>query len=212
MQVVNSETRQWMAGEWLSGATLAPLVELNAQCLELVCDMAARGHGNPAQLAVGRQIAALAPEARKELAHAPYLLVDAGFDNPMRWQGLASWRVQDMPRDAGGPFSNGPAASAFIRGVYVYGWHLSRAHRQLARVVLGMTPACARTISGLGLKDLDWACDHRQSWVTLRWEARPQLWAQLLGAARTNDRAAMHRASLRGIQLLGALALERKGT
>jgi len=58
------------------------------------------------QQAVGRQIAALSPEARAGLANAPYLLADAGFDNPLRWQGLARWRVEDLPREA--------ASNAFV--------------------------------------------------------------------------------------------------
>jgi hypothetical protein len=211
MQAQNSDTRQWMAGEWLSGAALAPLVELNAHCLELISEMAARNEGGPAQLAIGRQIAGLSAQARAGLAHAPYLLADAGFDNPLRWQGLARWRVEDLSRGDGACASSGLGAPAFVRGVFVYGWHLARAHRQLARVVLGMTPACARSIGDLGLSDLDWACEHRPDWVCLRWEGRPQLWAQLLSAARANDRNALQRASLRGIQLLGAIALERKG-
>jgi hypothetical protein len=211
MQTVNPETRQWMAGEWLSGAALAPLAELNTQCLDLVSDMARRGFGSPAQQSLGRQVAALSAEARAGLAHSPYLLADGGFDNPLRWQSLARWRVQDLPREAGIPAFAGLGAQAFVRGVFVYGWHLARAHRQLARVVLGMTPACARSICELGLSDLDWACEHRPDWVCLRWEGRPQLWAQLLAAARVGDRTALRRASLRGIQLLGAVALERKG-
>jgi acetyl/propionyl-CoA carboxylase alpha subunit len=43
MQAVNVEARQWLAGEWLDGAALAPLEELNTQCLELVGDMAQAG-------------------------------------------------------------------------------------------------------------------------------------------------------------------------
>jgi hypothetical protein len=161
---------------------------------------------------LGRQIGALSREARAGLAAAPYLLADAGFDDAHRWQGLARWRVEDLPREpAVAPFS-GPLAATFVRGVLVYGWHLARAHRQLARVVLGMTPACARVISELRLTDLDWACEHRPGWVSLRWETRPLLWSQLLSAARENDRAALRRANLRGIQLLGAAALERRGS
>jgi hypothetical protein len=211
MQAVNTDTRQWMAGEWLSGAALAPLAELNTHCLQLVSEMARRNEGSPGQLALGRQIAALSPEARAGLAHAPYLLVDAGFDNPLRWQGLARWRVEDLARGGAAAAFSGTGAATFVRGVFVYGWHLARAHRQLARVVLGMTPACARSIGDLALSDLDWACEHRPDWVCLRWENRPRLWSQLLSAAGANDPGAMQRASLRGIQLLGALALERKG-
>ncbi len=158
MQTVNSEARQWLAGEWLNGAALAPLAELNSQCLELVGDMATAGQGSLLQQALGRQIAGLSREARAGLASAPYLLADAGFDNPNRWQGLARWRVEDVPREPAPNLFVGAQAPAFIRGVFVYGWHLARAHRQLARVVLGMSPGCARVDrrarplrSGLGL-------------------------------------------------------------
>ena len=211
MQTIEKESRQWLAGEWLNGAALAPLAELNSQCLTLVGDMASAGQGSLLQQAVGRQIAALSPEARAGLANAPYLLADAGFDNPLRWQGLARWRVEDLPREAASNAFVGPQAPAFVRGVLTYSWHLARAHRQLARVVLGMSPACARSIGELGLSDLDWACQHRPGWVSLRWETRPQLWNQLMSAARANDRGVLQRASLRGIQLLGATALERRG-
>jgi hypothetical protein len=210
MDALNSESRQWMAGEWLSGAALAPLAELNLQCLELTAQLALAGHGTPVQQSLGRRIAALSPGARAGLASTPYLLADAGFDNVGRWQRLADWRVEDLQREtAAGVFTAGPA-TGFVRGVLVYGWHLARAHRQLARVVLGMTPACARSVAELTLADLDWACQHRPGWVTLRWENRPQLWVPLLAAAAQGDRGTLQRASLRGIQLLGALALERR--
>jgi hypothetical protein len=212
MGTVSTEARQWLAGEWLDGAALAPLAELNSQCLDLVSDMAMAGQGTLLQQALGRQIAALPLEARRGLANAPYLLADAGFDDPNRWQGLAKWRVEDLPRESASHLFTGAQAPAFIRGVFVYGWHLARAHRQLARVVLGMSPGCVRSIGELGLSDLDWACQHRPGWVSLRWETRPQLWNQLLSAARANDRSALQRASLRGIQLLGASALERRGS
>ena len=145
MQALNPDTRQWMAGEWLSGAALAPLAELNTQCLELLADMWRRGQGTPGQQALGSQIAALTPEARAGLAHAPYLFADAGFDDALRWQGLARWRVQDLPRGAELPSFTGPGAAGFVRGVFVYGWHLARAHRQLARTGSTSTVITSRT-------------------------------------------------------------------
>ena len=209
MQVLDQDSRQWIAGGWLDEAALAPLAELNSQCLELIADMASCP--GPTAFPVARQIAALPAEARASLAHAPYLLADAFFDDPLRWKTLAHWRVQDVPHDPSRHAFIGPQAATFVRGVLVYGWHLARAHRQLARVVLGMTPACANSIAALGLSDLHWACEHRPEWVSLRWEGRPQIWSQLLMAAQVGDRAAVRRASLRGIQLLGASALQRKG-
>ena len=64
MQTINTEARQWLAGEWLDGAALAPLAELNSQCLELISAMAMAEQGNLLQQALGRQIAGLTREAR----------------------------------------------------------------------------------------------------------------------------------------------------
>lgn len=211
MQAPKTDTRHWMAGEWLSGSALAPLNELNLQCLQIVAIGAGEGLGTSGQRAIGRRIASLTDEALGGLAAAPYLLADAGFDDATRWQLAARWRVADVPRDPPQGIFTQPAAATFVRGVLVYAWHLARAHRQLARVVLGMSPACARTIGELNLSDLDWVCANRPGWLSLRWEFRPRLWDSLLTAAQLGDRQALRRASLRGIQQLGALALERRG-
>lgn len=211
MQLPESETRQWMAGEWLSRSALAPLAELNRQCLDLAVGGAAEGLGSAGQRAIARRVAVLDDDARDGLAAAPYLLADAGFDDTARWQVVSRWRVADVPRDGLLSVFASPAASTFVRGVLVYSWHLARAHRQLARVVLGMSPASAQGIAELNLSDLDWVSQNRPGWFSLRWEFRPRLWESLIAAAQLGDRQALRRASLRGIQLLGALALERRG-
>lgn len=213
MQQPESETRHWMAGEWLSRSALAPLAELNRQCLDLVVSGCGEGFGTAAQQAIARRVAALDEDARSGLAAAPYLLADAGFDDAARWQVASRWRVADVPRDGVPSVFALPSASAstLVRGVLVYSWHLARAHRQLARVVLGMSPACAQVIAELSLSDLEWVSENRPGWLCLRWESRARLWESLIAAAQLGDRQALRRASLRGIQLLGALALERRG-
>jgi hypothetical protein len=88
--------------------------------------------------------------------------------------------------------------------VLVLGWHLARANRQLARVVLGMSPACAERIAQLRLHDLDWLAEHRPGWVRPRWEKQPRVWQHLLAAARGPDSELLTRVSLRGLQLMAA--------
>jgi hypothetical protein len=98
----------------------------------------------------------------------------------------------------------GPGAADFIRSVLVFGWHLARANRQLARVVLGMSPACADRLAQLRLQDLDWLAQHRPGWVRPRWERQPRIWQHLLAAARCPDTELLTRVSLRGLQLMAA--------
>jgi hypothetical protein len=90
----------------------------------------------------------------------------------------------------------------------VLGWHLARANRQLARVVLGMTPLCATRIAALRLRDLDWVVEHHPGWVRPRWEHQPAVWRHLLGAARESNGVLLTQVSLRGLQLLAAGVLQ----
>lgn len=195
----------WLAGGWFAGDVLAPLAEVNTQCLDLLCAMAHAGDGLPPMLAAQAHAwRLLTPGARARLAASPFLLVDAAFGNEAHWQAVATHAVRDLPAGTGGPAFRGPAARAFIRRVLVYSWHLARSHRQVARLVLGLTPGTAALLAGLRLHDLDWLVDQHPGWIRPRWECRPTIWRHLLQAAAEGDRAQLVQASLCGIQLLAA--------
>jgi hypothetical protein len=200
---------RWRVGEWLADGSMEAVTEINAQCLDFLCALAAEPVRRMPELFAG-QIAAwreLTPAARAQLAASPYLLVDAGFDDEIRWALPARRMVQDLQPAPREPVFTGPAAEVFMRGVLVLGWHLARANRQLARVVLGMTPACATRIAALRLRDLDWVVEHHPGWVRPRWERQPAVWRHLLGAVRESDGVLLTQVSLRGLQLLAACVL-----
>lgn len=197
---------QWLAGKWLSEEALEPLNEINAQCLDLLCAMADGPAATlPAMLSEQPEAwRLLSPQSRARLAASPYLLADAGFSDEARWQAVASRSVRDLPRSASPGAFAGEAARDFSRRVFVYSWHLARAHRQVARLVLGMTPGCAERLAALRLRDLDWLADQQPGWVRPRWESQPAVWRHLLAAAGEDDRLLLTQVSLRGIQLLAA--------
>lgn len=203
--------RQWLAGAWLGDGAMGPVEEINSQCLDLLTDMAvwplvaARLPGVlAAQLPLWQE---LTPLARASLAASPYLLADAGFDDESRWQRLGAGMVRDQQRDFIQPAFEGEMVAGFVRRVLVLGWHLARVNRQLARVVLGMSPACAVQLCSLGLRDLDWIVEHRPGWVRPRWELQPRIWKHLLLAAHEDDPRRLTQAGLRGIQLMAAAVL-----
>lgn len=196
--------QQWLAGRWLADGSLDSVVEINMQCLEFMASMAASPQRSPAlagQLAGWRDLTAA---AREQLAASPYLLADAGFDDESRWQLLAQRMVHDLPPVQVEAVFTGPGAGDFIRRVLMFAWHLARANRQLARVVLGMTPGTASRIATLRLQDLDWLAQNRPGWVRPRWEKQPRMWRHLLLAARDPDRDQLTQVSLRGLQLMAA--------
>jgi hypothetical protein len=211
---------RWRVGEWLADGSMEAVAEINAQCLDYLCLLAAgqlpvaAGAGGPpprVPVMFGGQLDAwrgLSPAARAHLAASPYLLVEAGFDDEARWALPARRMVQDRPAAPRTPVFTGPGAEAFMHSVLVFGWHLARANRQLARVVLGMTPACAARVATLKLSDMGWVVEHHPEWVRPRWERQPRVWRHLLGAALDSDTALLTQVSLRGLQLMAAGMLQ----
>lgn len=202
---------RWRVGEWLADGSMEAVAEINAQCLDFLCRLAAgQGAGAPQRRLpemFGGQVDAwrgLGAAAQAQLAASPYLLVEAGFDDEARWALPARRMVHDTHSAPREPVFTGPGAEVFVRGVLIFGWHLARANRQLARVVLGMSPACATRVAALRLRDIDWVVEHHPGWVRPRWERQPRVWRHLLGAARESDTALLTQVSLRGLQLMAA--------
>jgi hypothetical protein len=203
-QLSGAVAQHWMAGRWLADGSLDSVAEINTQCLEYLASMATSAQHLPAlagQLAGWRE---LSPSAMARLAASPYLLADAGFDDEPRWQALEQRMVHDLPAGQVEAVFVGPGAGDFIRRVLMFAWHLARANRQLARVVLGMSPGSAARIAALRLQDLDWLAQNRPGWVRPRWEKQPRIWRHLLLAARDPDGEHLTQASLRGLQLMAA--------
>ena len=203
-QLAGATSQHWLAGRWLADGSLDSVAEINLQCLEFLAAMAASTQQHPAlagQLAGWRD---LSPSAVAKLAASPYLLADAGFDDESRWLLLSQRMVHDLPGVQVEPVFVGAGAGDFIRRVLMFAWHLARANRQLARVVLGMSPGSAARIAALRLQDLDWLAQHRPGWVRPRWELQPRMWRHLLLAARDPDRDHLTQVSLRGLQLMAA--------
>src|SRR5689334_11177273 len=76
-------TRQWRVGQWLADGSMEAVAEINAQCLEYLCTLAAEPAGRLPEMFGGQRAAwrELPASARAQLASSPYLLVDAGFDD-----------------------------------------------------------------------------------------------------------------------------------
>jgi hypothetical protein len=196
-----------VAKEWLDDDALEPMVEINAQCLELLCGMAA---AQPAPLAMLRELQplwrCLSLDGRQQLSRTPYLLVDAGFGDEVRWANLQRSAVQDVPRELRAGCFAGERAAGLVRRALVYGWHLARAQPTVARVVLGISPACLARLASLRLWEIDVVCEQHPGWIRPRWESQPLVWRQMLTAALNADAMALRQAGLRGIQLLAAEA------
>jgi hypothetical protein len=194
-----------LSGAWDS-ALLGPVAELNEQMLECLRRLALEGTASPVGSAprlitlLREQWCRLDSQALRRLSACPYLLLDAGFGQPGRWQRLGSAGVMDAAARSG--YFTSHNGIALIRRTLLLAWHLARSNRVMAGVILGMSPSSAEHIALSRLRDLDALAELAPAWILPRWEQQPIVWQQLISAARRDHALSLRQAQLRGLQLL----------
>jgi hypothetical protein len=195
-----------VAGGWLPRETLESLLELNELSLGLLAEQAAARGPQPGLLL--RQFAELwrvmDGAARRRAADCPYLLVDAGFADPLRWRQAPPPGVGDGAPAGYTSFFSVPGATQLARLVFTYAWHLAISQSAAARLLLGMSAPCAQLISQYNVREIHALAEAHTQWLRPRWPARVCVWRELLLAAAAGDAAELARARLHGLTLLAA--------
>jgi len=197
-----------LAAGWLRAGALDSLIELNELCLSLLAEQAAVRSGPPSGLLqqLGELWHRLDGASRHRAAACPYLLLDAGFADPLRWQMPPAPQVGDAGNHRYACYFTVPAAAEVARLVFIYAWHLARSQGAAARLLLGMPESSAVLISRFTLRQIQTLAENHLEWLRPRWPARVQVWRELLLAATSGETAALERARLWGLTLLAAEA------
>jgi len=203
-----NSTGRPLAGEDIFGM----LAACNEQCLMLLADQALRPVAPPPPMF--RELVSLWSQldvtSRRRAAACPYLLMDAGFCDPYRWQWLSDQHanarsgLQDTLRApvVFGRFFTAPSLIDVARQVFTCAWYIAQTQPMGATLYLGMPSYCVgllRTCSLLQLMDL---AEHHAAWLRPRWPGRPKVWRELLKAGISGDPAELQMAQLHGVQLL----------
>jgi len=196
------------APAWLLPEMLASLREVNEACLAL---LAAQAHGRTAATSpllwqFDALWGAMDGAARRRAAGCPYLLLDAGFAEPRRWQAAGAAQVGDAEGAYRGGFFTVPAAREVARLVFTFAWHLARSVGPAAHLLLGMPAPSALSIGQRTLPQIQSLGEAHPQWLRPRWPARLPVWRELLLAAASGESQALERARLRGLPLLAAEA------
>jgi hypothetical protein len=199
-----------LSGAW-DGALLGPVAEINEQmleCLRLMAEEAVASDANGGGAAAPRLVTLLSEDwrrldakAQRRLSACLYLLLDAGFAQPLRWEWLTGAHVMDATTVRCSYFS-GRGGVALVRRTLVLAWHLARSNRVTARVILGMSALPAERIASARLADLEALAELAPGWIVPRWDSQPNIWRQLIGAACRGQPLLLRQAQLRGLQLL----------
>jgi len=213
---LNSEDRP-PAGEDIFGM----LAELNEHCLALLAEQALRPV--PAAPPMFKELVSLWSQldatSRKRAAACPYLLMDAGFCDPYRWQWLSDQHanarsgVKDTQRAPVifGKFFTVPTLIEVARLVFTHAWHIAQSQPLGATLYLGMPSTCVALLRTCSMRQLIELADQHAGWLRPRWPGRPNVWRELLEAGISGNPQELETARLHGVQLLAMelKALER---
>jgi len=208
--VVALESRSLSRVSWLRREMLEALTEVNHTCLGLFAEQAlALGpEGGQALRQVGELWRALDEGCRWQAAACPYLLVDACFGEPQRWQWLKGPRINDAARAPYASFFTVPQTAAVARTVFVYAWSLVVNHPEGAPTVLGIHPYCASLLGTCSVTQVHELAERGSAWLRPRWLKCVRLWLQMLVAAAEDDVLTLERARMQGLQILASEARE----
>jgi hypothetical protein len=182
------------------------LIELNGQCLELLAEQAfvPVSQSNLLLRQIGDIWRTLDTDARVRAATCPYLLVDVGFSDPLRWRWVGGQHIGDAARVTYGSFFTVPRSLTVARQVFIYAWHLARSRSAAAQLLLGMPPQCTQLISACTLPQIHDLAERYPDWLRPRWPNRIKVWRELLLAAGSGEIIALESARMHGLQLLAA--------
>ena len=190
-----------VSGGWDS-ALLAPVAEINLQMLACLRQLALEPtpEAPPLVTLLRADWCRLDASAQLRVSACPYLLLDAGFAQPQRWERAPCPGVMDVAQRRG--YFSGRDGVALVRRTLLLAWHLARANRVTGRVILGMSARTAERIAAARLADLETLAEQAPSWIVPRWEAQPAVWRQLIDAGCRAQPLLLRQAQLRGLQLL----------
>jgi hypothetical protein len=199
-----------VSGSWDS-ALLAPVAEINEQMLACLRQLALQDapEAPPLVALLRDQWRRMDASAQRRVAACPYLLLDAGFTQPQRWERVACPGVSDAAPRRG--YFTGGDGIALLRRTLVFAWHLARSNRLTGRLILGMNSLSAERIAAARLADLEALAELGPAWIVPRWEAQPAVWRQLISAGCRGAPLLLRQAQLRGLQLLARAGEPRIG-
>lgn len=209
----DAERQLWRKSTRFSHS-VAQIRELNEGLLDFLVEFSDSQAHHPymqAGIPLGRVLKEVDPATRGRLALCPFLLLDAGFRDPLKWQTPASRNEFVLrPTLLAGPYAK---ALKLAQATCLLSWYLVRTDRIAAHLMLDMSPECAAAIARLGLTDLQDTAEQfvQQRWLIPRWHNRLDVWHRLIRLAQISSRKDFASVNIRGRQLLLGEDLPVKG-
>jgi hypothetical protein len=151
---------------------------------------------------VGAGLMSLSAEQRAEMACCPFSLFTLRFNDSAYWLGVAGNRQVHEPVSEERDTDGVDGLEGFAELALFFAWHLVRANRSSAKIVLGMPDQTISVFASLPLGTLQQLGHRPNELVTSRWPNRTWFWLRLLGSVGREDQAGEVRTL--GLQMLAA--------
>jgi hypothetical protein len=179
---------------WTGTPNIALGTQLNEQCIELVCELAATSFYQqlPPFILQNRDLwRLLEPEARKRVAAFPFVIVNLRFNDTEVWQQASDGHLM-TPSDS--TIYNGVPPKVFedlALETLLFTRQSAREDVNVAKVMFAMTSTVVRLIASLTVSQVRAIALGNASQLRVRWDNDPEFWGELLTACRARDDEAL---------------------
>lgn len=190
-----------------TGAPSIPLAhQLNEQCIELVCDLAANlsYQALPPFILRNRDLwRLLDAEARRRVAMFPFVIVDLHFKDADRWQ-----EVMGSPLTS----TDTTLFTDLAVETLLFARQSAREDVVVAKAMFAMSSPVASLVASLTLQQVRSIAGSNALELRVRWERDAEFWLDLLVACRAGDEGAMAGARRQGKLLFCGELVQRPKT
>jgi hypothetical protein len=176
------------APQWLGLSSIPIAHQLNEQCIDMLCAQAA-DPSMPALPCVAQNRNLwrhLYPEARKRLAAFPFVIVAVRSRDDDWWpQAAENYSRVSL---SGIPTT---LSESLLFETLLFARQTARENINVAKVTFGMSAGVAAIVGQLTLAQVRAIALANPDALTVRWSDNPELWRELLLAARDGDDAAL---------------------
>ncbi len=171
---------------WAGAPSIALAHQLNEQCIDLLCELAATSSDQePPQFVLQNRDLwrLLEAEARRRVAAFPFVIVDIRFKDPDWWREI-SGRHPMSPTDST-PFSD------LALETLLFARQAAREDIGVAKAMFAMTAPVASRIASLTLHQVRTIALSSTQELRVRWDSDWEFWHDLLMASRSGDEQAI---------------------
>jgi hypothetical protein len=189
------------APRWTGTPFVALAHQLNEQCVELVCELAAVSSEQefPKFISQNRDLWRLIEvEARRLVAAFPFVIVDLRFKDAESWQRAATGHLMSP---ATSPLCNGVTPKLvedLALETLLFARQAAREDVNVAKAMFAMASPVATLIGSLSLPQVRAIAAGNAPELRVRWDNDPEFWRDLVIACREGDEQSIARLRRQG--------------